>query len=146
LRRLDEKIKREIKIPFMGLKAIKRDIIKILSISIVITLVTFGVLVFLKQNRSAFGFLRGALVSALNFALLYVIISKTLKSSFERAFAIAYGSYFIRLLLISATLIHSIITSMDVFISSILGLTVIKVVIISNTIFGRWSMWNFFQR
>lgn len=130
----------------MGLKAIKYDIKKILLKSILITLATVGILSFLKQNRCASGFLWGALVSTLNFILLHILIPKTLESSFERAFILACGSYFIRLLIISNILINSITKGIDIFISSVLGLMVIKVVIISNTIFGRWSRWNFFQR
>ncbi len=129
----------------MGLKEIK-DILRILHRSVVTTVTVVGILLFLKHDSWVFGFLRGATVSTLNFVLLYIFISKTLESKFERAFIIAYGSYFVRLLLISAVLIHSLTSGMDVFVSSILGLMVIKVVIISNTIFGRWSRWNFFQR
>jgi len=125
------------------MESLSRDFGKILRAGSFISLAAaLAALLPDKSGRWALGLATGSFASNINFILLYISLIGSVKSSYSRAFAVMYGIYLIRLTLIMGAMLFCLKLGFDVFIPSIFGLMVIKLVMYSNTIFGRWKRWN----
>jgi O-antigen ligase len=126
-----------------GMESLNRDFERMLRQSSFISLAAaLFALLLEKDGRWALGILAGSLASNINFYLLYRSIVKSLKKKRHCAFIFMYGMYLVRIGAIMGMLIICLKAGFDVFISSVLGLMVIKLVMFSNTILGRWKRWN----
>ncbi|MDN5303019.1 MAG: hypothetical protein PWQ60_2533 [Thermoanaerobacteraceae bacterium] len=128
------------------MEEVKNDFKKILLESVAIAFLSISISIIFDKSRIALGLSLGAFVSSINFILLYISVIKSLGNGYIKAFAFMYGTYFVRFTVILIALLICLNLGLDIFISSIAGLMVIKLVIYSNTIFGRWKRWNSFQR
>ncbi|HHW03943.1 MAG TPA: hypothetical protein GXX35_14240 [Thermoanaerobacterales bacterium] len=129
------------------MESMNRDFARILRESSFISLAAaLSALLLDKDGRWALGLLAGSLASNINFSLLYMSIVKSVKTDHRRAFIFVYGIYLVRIEVIMSVLLICLKAGFDIFISSVLGLMVIKLVMFSNTISGRWKRWNSSQR
>ncbi|TYP58789.1 ATP synthase subunit I [Thermosediminibacter litoriperuensis] len=105
--------------------------------SIVLAAVTaILALVFDRTGRWAGGLILGSFMSIFNFYLLYIFLTGLAGKSREMATLIGMGGFFLRFLLTLTGLIFAISANMEFFIATILGLMVIKIAVLSNTILG----------
>ncbi|AYO31789.1 hypothetical protein D2962_15325 [Biomaibacter acetigenes] len=122
---------------------LSRDFGKILRMNSFISLgAVLTSLLLDKSGRWVMGLAAGSFVSNINYILLYISIIRSIKSGYRQAFIVMYGIYLIRLTIIMNALLICLKLGFDVFTAAIAGLMVIKLVIYSNTILGRWKRWN----
>lgn len=126
-----------------GLEGVKKDFERILRQNNEIALLVIGLLIIFEKNEKiALGFCLGSFVSNINFIVLYICLIKSMRKGYMGALIFTFVSYLIRMVLAFSILRFCLKLGANTFIASITGLMVIKLVIYSNTIFGRWERWN----
>lgn len=128
------------------MKATRQIFYKILKKAQLIAIGGSLVLLLLGKKTFALGFFQGAIIACVNFLILYISIIIALKKSYEKAFMIKGLSFIIRTFLYILLLYINLMKNYEIFAATLLGLHVIKFVILSNTICGRWKKWSSFQR
>ncbi|ADL08747.1 hypothetical protein [Thermosediminibacter oceani] len=99
-------------------------------------------LVFDRTGRWAGGLILGSFIAILNFFLHYIFLTGLAGKSPGMAAFIGISGFTLRFSLILSALAFAISLSMELFIATTLGLMVIKISILSNTILrgrGKWS-------
>ncbi|MCR4429759.1 MAG: ATP synthase subunit I [Tepidanaerobacteraceae bacterium] len=129
------------------MESVNRDFGKILRESYYISLAAVLLSLLLDKNgRWALGLAAGTFATNFNFVLLYISLIKSVKSDYRRAFSFMCGMYLFRIAIVMSTLLICLKQGFEAFISSVLGLMVIKLMLFSNTILGRWKRWNSSRR
>jgi len=129
----------------MILEKARHTMSNILQEALILSFVIFGIFIFIKPHLSQ-DFLKGALISCLNFLILYISIVKSINRGYTGAFVRVYISFLLRIALSFLVLYINLLKSTEGCVITLLGLQVIKVVIYSNTILGRCKRWSSFQR
>ncbi|MDN5331294.1 MAG: hypothetical protein PWP45_519 [Tepidanaerobacteraceae bacterium] len=121
----------------------KDTFLEIIKKSLILTVV--GALFLLALEKGGLltkGFIFGAFLSNLKFLLMYKELTGFASRTRKKAVLVAVRGFFFRFFLTYAFLIYALLYDDKFFIASAIGLMVIKITILSNTIRRRQKRWS----
>lgn len=109
---------------------------KIIKLTIAISLVIVGLLAFFIEEPKVYvlGMIFGSSISVLSFILMGITTSKAVKMEPSKAYGYAVRNYFIRYIIYFSVLLVAALADYINLFTTILGLFMIKIVILSTAI------------
>ncbi|MCR2044698.1 ATP synthase subunit I [Anaerosalibacter massiliensis] len=121
-----------------------KEIIKIIKRTIALSLVVIGILLIVMKNGKtyALGMFFGSSIGILNFILMGSTINKAVQMDSKSAYGYSVRNYFIRYLIYFVVLSVAALADYLSFVTTALGLFMIKIVILSSAVYDTIKVRN----